>query len=305
MMILLAVFVISLSSFDYYQEPLKGRADRTVNLTQNLIFAYQNYFAYNYEWPGSIIDGSGSDDRCKNSLDQLIDKYLGALPRSNTDNVYLNPFSKPITVNCESLDKDLDLEFIYIRQCVPENWVGYIVNALPNTHLAGENICSASDTSSKVITTKLPRPGWENNIEIEEVAVGEKLEIHDCPTGKDPDLILMSPRACMNSNFKRGRIPLIDPDEYDALRGFKFLKNDTEDDKFEIEIRADYVHIRGIFATFWSSKRIGSRDCSGQKNGKVIENKGKGKSEEGEDTEKVVWNDGLNRVFALKICKDN
>lgn len=304
MIILLAVFVISLSSIDYYQEPLKGRADRSVNLTQNLIFAVQNYYAHYDEWPGEKTDGEGVNERCKNSFVQLYsDSYVGIPRNSEVENVFLNAFTKPITVNCENQSGELNLAYIYIRQCVPDDWVGYMVNALPNTHQIGDGICSPSDHDSKVILTQVPRPGWENIVNIEEVSANESIDIHDCPTGKEPDLVLMSPRACMNTDFKRGRIPIIDPDEYDVLRGLSYSKINSDANSFDIRIRASYFHMRGLFATFWNSRNINPRECGGQKNGKVIINRGR-RDGDSEEVEREVWNDGENRVFALRICRD-
>lgn len=229
--ILLITVLASLVGISYYQTPLKHRVDSTIYLSQSIMFSAQNYFQANGEWPGDNRGGNGNTRRCRTALASLENTYIGEVEGPFNVNEWRNPLGQVLMVTCGNSGHTP--ERLWIKQCVPSEWVGYIVNALPNTRRVSTTACANSDYHR--IFTEIPTPGEEPMFSlVEELEHGESMDLRDCPPHLTRSIHLSSPKMCME----------LGSDEEDAS-GFLWVPT-FNGDRVTLRLQKQYTDVNDV-----------------------------------------------------------
>ncbi|MBL4865919.1 MAG: hypothetical protein JKY67_06045 [Pseudomonadales bacterium] len=208
--ILLTVLLVSLSRPLFFNSMGKYRVDQAVYMTQSIFFAAQNYFLENNKWPGSNRNRAGdtANEKCADGYNDIINGgYLGGVvaPGSApTLQALTNALGNDMIIRCANVAGDLTKDLFWIRQCVPEGWVGYFVNALPNSrrHIPSVNnrVLPLSylncDLGDSMIETRVPAPGGEPYVAGFTNVTGSAVTKHSCPDGLNADILVAPPRVC-------------------------------------------------------------------------------------------------------------
>ncbi|MBV1882309.1 MAG: type II secretion system GspH family protein [Pseudomonadales bacterium] len=229
--ILLIVLLSSISGVFLSDSKEKFRVDQTVYVTQSIVSAAQYFYLSNREWPGTNRNriGDRKNEKCADGFVDIVGGYLGgiATPDSHpTLQAISSPLNRELIIRCTHVDGTMTLDQFWVRQCIPDDWMGYVVNALANTKRLVPSVNNTQyprsylrcDAGDAMVETLVPVPGRESYTEGFVELTGSVVTKPLCAAGLRAELYLAPLQICQR--FINSGLPQLG-DEKD-LAGISF-----------------------------------------------------------------------------------